>query len=93
MPRQFYLAAYDISHPRRQGKARERIRAYALGGQKSVFECLLTPAETAQLLRAMEAVLDGETDSFLLLRLDPRATIEVLGLGRAPELGAFFYQA
>ncbi len=56
MARQLYLAAYDIADPKRMAHARDRIRAYATGGQKSVFECLVTPGECRLLLEEMRSI-------------------------------------
>lgn len=92
MPRDFYLAAYDAAAAKRQTAARERIRAYATGGQKSVFECLLTGAEAAALYEEMTWVLEEKDDRFLLLRLDPRARRFALGRAAPPRFSEFFYQ-
>lgn len=43
--RTLHLAAYDISEPRRLVAALKLMRAFATGGQKSVHELYLTPAE------------------------------------------------
>lgn len=37
----YYLAAYDVSDPKRLQQALHVLRDYATGGQKSVFECFL----------------------------------------------------
>jgi len=44
--RQLYLAAYDVSCPRRLRKALYVLRGFASGGQKSVFECLRIPVQS-----------------------------------------------
>jgi CRISPR-associated protein Cas2 len=36
--RDFYLAAYDVTHPRRLAAALALVRGYTTGGQKSVHE-------------------------------------------------------
>jgi CRISPR-associated protein Cas2 len=81
--RSLYLAAYDVADARRLRGALDLVKGYRTGGQKSVHECFLTVAERVHLLRNMTALLDAAEDSFLLLRLDPRA--KVLTLGRAVE--------
>ena len=48
--RDFFLAAYDVAHPRRRAAALKLARGYATGGQRSVHECFLTPAERGELL-------------------------------------------
>lgn len=81
--RSLYLAAYDVSDPGRLRAALELVKGYSTGGQKSVHECFLTAGERAWLLGRMKGLLEEAEDSFLLLRLDPRA--RVLTLGRAIE--------
>jgi CRISPR-associated protein Cas2 len=86
-----YLAAYDVSCPRRLQAALDRVRAHATGGQKSVYECWLSAAEKAALLADMAAVLDERQDRFLLLRLDPRARPLALGSAVPAADPPFFY--
>jgi CRISPR-associated protein Cas2 len=81
--RSLYLAAYDVADPRRLHKALDLVKGYSTGGQKSVHECFLTAGERATLISDMTTVLVEQDDSFLLLRLDPRA--RVVTLGRAIE--------
>ena len=89
--RQLYLAAYDISCNRRLRKALYVLRSYASGGQKSVFECFLTPAEQAQLLEEIGRVIDPDEDRFILLRLAGAKHIRTLGKAVLPQDGSFFY--
>lgn len=89
--RQLYLAAYDISCNRRLRKALYVLRAYASGGQKSVFECFLTPAERRNLLAEIGAVIDPAEDRFILLKLVGPKSIRTLGKAVLPQDGSFFY--
>ncbi|AGA33155.1 CRISPR-associated protein Cas2 [Thioalkalivibrio nitratireducens DSM 14787] len=89
--RDFFLAAYDVSRPSRLAAALKLVRAYATGGQKSVHEVFLTPAERGDLLHDMAMILDEEEDRFLLLRLDPRARVYTLGKAQAPSDPDLFY--
>ena len=89
--RSLYLAAYDVSDPRRLRATLELVKGYATGGQKSVHECFLTAGERARLLRDMAAVLVPAEDSFLLLRLDPRARVLTLGKAIEPTDAPYFY--
>lgn len=89
--RDLYLAAYDIADPTRLRHALHAVKGYATGGQKSVFECFLSPSEQGALLSEVRGVLDIDEDAFLLLRLDPRAKVIALGIGVAPEDPPFFY--
>ena len=89
--RQLYLAAYDVSCPRRLRKALYVLRGFASGGQKSVFECYLTPAEKACLLDEIASVIDPIEDRFILLRLLGAKHIRTLGKAVLPQDGSFFY--
>jgi CRISPR-associated protein Cas2 len=89
--RDLYLAAYDVSEPRRLKAALQLTRAYATGGQKSVHELWLTPAERQGLVEDMSVLLDLGTDRFLLLRLDPRSRVHTLGRAVAPSDPDYFY--
>ena len=91
MPRVLYLAAYDVPSPRRLAAALKILRAYATGGQKSVHEIYLTVAERSALIEDMSALLDLDTDRFLLLRLDPRSQVLTKGQGTAPSDPDYFY--
>ena len=89
--RQFYLAAYDVAHPRRLAAALALVRGYVTGGQKSVHEIFLTPAERHELLHDMALLLDEDKDRFFLLQLDPRARTYALGLASQPADPDYFY--
>lgn len=89
--RDLYLAAYDVADPRRLRASLELVKAYSAGGQKSVHECFLTPAEKGRLLQDLILVLQEHEDSFLLLRLDPRARVYTLGRATAPLDPPYFY--
>ncbi len=89
--RDLYLAAYDVAEPRRLRAALDLVRGYATGGQYSVHECWLTPAERAQLIADAGAILDAGEDRLLLLRLDPRGATFTLGVAAAPADPSCFY--
>ncbi len=89
--RQLFIAAYDIRNSKRLRKALRIVRAYASGGQKSVFECFLNPGEKCDLLADIEAVIDDSEDSFFLLKLDRRCQVITLGKAVPPQDGSFYY--
>lgn len=89
--RDLYLAAYDVAAPRRLRAALDLVRGYATGGQYSVHECWLTPAERAQLIVDAESILDAHADRMMLLRLDPRGVVIALGVAQRPADPACFY--
>ena len=89
--RQLYIAAYDIADNKRLRKALYSVRAYASGGQKSVFECFLTASEKRSLLTEIGLIIDPDEDRFLLLKLDSRCRVRTLGKAVPPQDGSFYY--
>ncbi len=89
--RPLYLAAYDVSDPSRLRRALHVVRNYSTGGQKSVYECFLSKGEKAQLIEEIEAVIDSKEDRFFLLRLNPGAKFETLGIAEKPRDTSYFY--
>jgi len=89
--RHLHLACYDVSDPTRLLAALRLTRAYATGGQKSVHELYLSPSERIGLIEDMSALLNLDTDRFLLLRLDPRSKVHALGTAVRPADPSHFY--
>jgi CRISPR-associated protein Cas2 len=89
--RQLYIAAYDIADAKRLRRALFAVRAYATGGQKSVFECFLTVAEKRSLLATVHAIINTQEDRFMLLKLDTRCRVRTLGIAVPPQDGVFYY--
>ena len=89
--RTLYLAAYDVTEPRRLRRALHVLRDYATGGQKSVFECFLDEAEKAELLARMDQLIDHEEDRFFVVPLCRRAKTRTLGIGVKPIDPRFLY--
>ena len=89
--RKLYLIAYDISDARRLRHALELTRAYSTGGQKSVHECYLNDSERQHMLDAITQIIDPEEDRGMLLRLDSRCGVDVMGIANKPVDQDFFY--
>jgi CRISPR-associated protein Cas2 len=89
--RDLYIAAYDICSPRRLRAALKLVKGHATGGQKSAYECFLTPAERRDLLRDLRGVIEPGEDRVLLIRLDPRSRVHTLGIADPPQDAPFFY--
>ena len=82
-----YLITYDVSTTSRAGRRRLRQMAQACKNygqrvQKSVFECLVGPADWVKLRQALLDVIDPSEDSLRIYPLDEnaRSRIEHLGL-------------
>lgn len=89
--RALYVVAYDVRDPARLQKVLDVVRGWSTGGQKSVHECWLEEAELERLIAELEAVIDPEVDSLVIVRPeDPRAT-RVLGTATRPEDRDWFF--
>lgn len=89
--RALHIAAYDVASPARARQVRRVVKACATGGQKSVFECFLTPAERERLLARVRRLIDEREDRFTLLRVDERAAPVLLGVAKPPADTEFRY--
>lgn len=74
------LVAYDIRLPKRAVQARQTLRAYSGNAQKSVFEAALSTTQQKSLLHDLHC-LEHESDDWLVVQIDPRATVVRLGAG------------
>jgi len=88
--RTLYLAAYDVRDPRRLARALKAAKAYAVGGQRSLYECFVSDGEYRALTRDMARLLHRH-DRFALIRPAGRPAT-TLGIAVAPEDPPFFYQ-
>ncbi len=88
--RPLYVAAYDVADHRRRRRVLRALRAFALDGQQSAYECPLDRDGRQALLAAVRPLLDSEEDRFVLVRVNERAPVRRLGRGaeRAAILGA-----
>jgi CRISPR-associated protein Cas2 len=59
---QFILIVYDISNDRRRTRLHDVLLNYGTPVQYSVFECLLKPADIAQMRKAVRRVIRPRTD-------------------------------
>lgn len=89
--RDLYLVAYDVRDDRRLRAALHITRRYATGGQKSVHECWMTPAEKGHLIHDLDQALEASEDRLLIIRLDPRQSVLTLGRAVAPANPDWFY--
>ncbi|MDW8336742.1 MAG: CRISPR-associated endonuclease Cas2 [Tepidimonas sp.] len=91
MIRHLFLVGYDISSSRARNRACKAVKGHAIGGQKSLYECWLTTGELQQALRQLRRLIDPATDRVILVQLDPRATVRVLGKAVVPVEADYFY--
>jgi len=79
MQRHLFLVGYDISDRRTRCRALRAVKGFAVGGQKSVYECWYTSGEMQEVMHALRQLIDPATDRVFFLRLDPRAARHALG--------------
>lgn len=79
MTRTLYLVAYDVSEPHRLQRVCRYLTGYKVGGQKSVFELWLTPAELRRVRADLDELMDADEDRLHILTLDPRMTVRCFG--------------
>lgn len=87
--RKLFLVLYDVANPKRLNRVHKLVSAYAIGGQKSFFECWLRQAEMEELVRHLEAILDLQKDRVHFFQLDPRALRLLLGTARRQSIEPF----
>ena len=57
-----YLIAYDIADSHRLYQMHKHVEAYAIGGQKSFYECWLTEHEMIAFQQDVNALIDASDD-------------------------------
>ena len=91
MLRHLFLIAYDIGSAARRRKVLDAVKGHATGGQKSLYECWMTSGELQQAMHVIRSLIDTKDDRVLIIRLDPRASVHVLGMAVVPADDEFFY--
>jgi CRISPR-associated protein Cas2 len=89
MFRTLYLVCYDVADQGRLHRAHKAVQAYAVGGQKSFYECWLTQAELRSLKKKLAAIMDSAEDRVHIFQLDPRITPLFYGLAKRQSLKPF----
>lgn len=84
MKTRLFLTAYDVPCPRRLRFARQRVTAWAQGGQKSVLECWALNREGDGLFRDMCAPLRPQFDKLGVFHIGAGRRAIVLGRALPP---------
>lgn len=88
--RTLYLVCYDICDPRRLHRVHHYLQGYKVGGQKSFFECWLTPPELKEVKQTLGQLMEMAEDRAHIFQLDPRMPVECRGTADSKALGAAF---
>lgn len=69
-----YLIAYDICDAKRLYRVHKKVEAYAIGGQKSFYECWLTKHKLAHFKQEIRDIMETNEDRLLIFQLhsDPQ---------------------
>ena len=84
-----YLVAYDIADSKRLYKVHKQVEAYAIGGQKSFYECWLTAHEFAKFKDELTALMDNIEDRIFIYQLHQDTTPELFGKARLQSIQPF----
>lgn len=74
-----YLIAYDIADNKRLYSIHKQVEAYAIGGQKSFYECWLTPHELVKFKANLTALMDNSEDRVFIYQLHQDTEPELFG--------------
>ena len=80
--RDLYLVAYDIADRRRLAQVLRYMKGWKVGGQKSFYECWLTPADRRAVLGELTALIEASTDRVHIFQLDPRMKPRLFGVAQ-----------
>ncbi|WP_071059077.1 CRISPR-associated endonuclease Cas2 [Pelistega sp. MC2] len=88
MKREIYIFAYDIADTKRRRQARNLLVGYSIGGQKSLFECLLRDSELKDLCHDLRTLLCDE-DTVHYIRVHTDKTTHLLGVAKPMQQDRF----
>lgn len=89
MTRKLYLVCYDVSSPAALRRVHRLVSAYAIGSQKSFYECWLTTSELELLRSSIEEEINASTDRCHFFQLDPRCPPVYLGTAKRQSIRPF----
>ena len=64
-----YLIAFDIADSHRLYQMHKHVEAFAIGGQKSFYECWLTEHEMMKFKQEVNALIDPSDDCVFIFRI------------------------
>ena len=67
--KQFTVVAYDIRNNKRRSKVAKILEGFGERVNYSVFECMLTPKQSEEMIRQLSEVILPSSDSILLYTL------------------------
>jgi CRISPR-associated protein Cas2 len=87
--RVLHLIAYDVRDPARLRRVCRYLTGFKVAGQKSVFECWVTPSELAEIRSTLEHLMEPTEDRLHIFALDPRQRVRCFGKASTFTSGFF----
>ena len=84
-----YLIAYDIADPKRLYRTHKKVEAYAIGGQKSFYECWLTEHEMAKFKQEISALIEACDDRLFIFRIPDNLEPMLFGKAELQSISPF----
>ncbi len=67
--KQLYIVGYDISCNKQRRRVEKLLTSLGTRANKSLFECMLTPASHKRLLARLPKMIDASSDTVVLYRV------------------------
>ncbi|AAU38243.1 CRISPR-associated endonuclease Cas2 [[Mannheimia] succiniciproducens] len=80
-----YLIVYDISSSKRRYYTHKYLSAYAVGGQKSFYECWLTNRELVEFKQKLINCIDKQEDKLFIFQLNKDTQPQLFGCASLPK--------
>ena len=84
-----YLIAYDIADSMRLYRVHRKVEAYAIGGQKSFYECWMTQHELLKLKENLTALMDNIEDRVFIFQLNSDTEPQLFGKAKLQSTQPF----
>ena len=83
------LIAYDIADSKRLYRVHKKVEAYAIGGQKSFYECWMTQHELLKLKENLTALMDNIEDRVFIFQLNSDTEPQLFGKAKLQSTQPF----
>ena len=84
-----YLIAYDIADQKRLHQAHKKVEAFAIGGQKSFYECWLTEHELSKFKSEVNNLIEPFDDRVFIFRIPDNVEPMLFGKAELQSISPF----
>ena len=84
-----YLVAYDICDPKRLRNVHKKVEGYAIGGQKSFYECWLTMAELTIFKQQLYELIEITEDKIYIFQIPKDTKPQLFGRAKLQSIQPF----